>query len=262
MEEKSYTVYIHINRSTNKTYIGMTKRKPEYRWNDGKGYMKNVNFFNEIIKYGWDNFDHIILFKNKTQREAEELERLFIKTLLSNDDKFGYNIDNGGITGDVRSEKTKQKISEIVKNRETSEETRQKLREYMLALPSELHPSNKKVYCDGIIFNTIKECAEYYGVHKNTMGSWLKGLYCMPQNFIEMGLMHLEGEYKIKQSDTRLEYKPKYIKVICDGVIYDSITKCANYYNIYKGNMSRWLKGQSKMPEKFVELGLTYYGDE
>ncbi len=258
MDEKDYIVYIHINRNTHKTYIGMTKQKPEYRWNYGKGYMKNVNFFNEILKYGWDNFDHIILFKNKTQKEAEELERLFIKILLSNNDEFGYNTDNGGITGEVRSEKTKQKISEIVKNREISEETRQKLREYMLNLPSELHPSNKKVYCNDKIFNTVKECAEFYDVKPTTMSSWLRGIEYMPQNFVKMGLMFLEGEYKIKESKTQMEYKPKYKKVICDGIIYNSITECSKYYGIHKSNMSNWLKGKHKMPKQFIELGLMY----
>ena len=238
----------------------MTKMKPQYRWNDGKGYVKNVNFFNEIIKYGWDNFDHIILFKNKTQEEAEELERLFIKTLLSNENEFGYNIDNGGITGEVRAEKTKQKIAEVLKNREVSEETRQKLRECLLNKPPELRlNNNKKVYCDGKIFDCIKDCAEYYGVNKGTMGAWLRGLYYMPQNFIEMGLMRLEGEYKIKQSDEKLEYKPKYKKVICDGLIYNSITECSKHYGVHKSNMSNWLKGKNKMPDKFVDLGLMYY---
>lgn len=34
---KSYTVYKHTSPS-GKVYIGITCRKPEYRWNHGKGY--------------------------------------------------------------------------------------------------------------------------------------------------------------------------------------------------------------------------------
>ena len=35
-----YTVYKHISPS-GKVYIGITKRKPEYRWNKGKGYRED-----------------------------------------------------------------------------------------------------------------------------------------------------------------------------------------------------------------------------
>lgn len=33
----SYTVYKHTSPS-GKVYIGITKKKPEYRWNHGRGY--------------------------------------------------------------------------------------------------------------------------------------------------------------------------------------------------------------------------------
>lgn len=57
----TYCVYAHINKVNGKIYIGQTCRKPEYRWNDGKGYKECTYFYNAIEKYGWDNFDHEIL---------------------------------------------------------------------------------------------------------------------------------------------------------------------------------------------------------
>lgn len=39
-----YTVYKHTSPS-GKVYIGITKRKPEYRWNKGKGYRKDQLLF-------------------------------------------------------------------------------------------------------------------------------------------------------------------------------------------------------------------------
>lgn len=36
----SYVVYKHISPS-GRVYIGITKQKPEYRWNHGKNYRKD-----------------------------------------------------------------------------------------------------------------------------------------------------------------------------------------------------------------------------
>ena len=54
-----------------KKYIGITGRKPQYRWNNGKGYLANEYFTNNINKYGRENIKHIILYQNLTKKEAE-----------------------------------------------------------------------------------------------------------------------------------------------------------------------------------------------
>lgn len=51
-------------------------------------------------------------------------------------------------------------------------------------------------------------------------------------------------------------------KVICDGKIYECATYCANYYNVKSRTLRSWLLGDRKMPEKFIELGLSYYEEE
>lgn len=45
-----------------------------------------------------------------------------------------------------------------------------------------------EVFCDGIIFNSITECAEHYGVKKITMYKWLDGTNPMPSDFHKKGL--------------------------------------------------------------------------
>ena len=47
----NFCVYMHISPN-NKRYIGLTSRKPEHRWNNGKGYKGNSYFTNAINKYG------------------------------------------------------------------------------------------------------------------------------------------------------------------------------------------------------------------
>lgn len=95
MEERDYLVYKHTSPS-NKVYIGITSRKPEERWKNGKGYPHNKYFTSAIEKYGWDNFKHEILFTNLTKEEACQKEIELISFYKSNQSKFGYNNTSGG----------------------------------------------------------------------------------------------------------------------------------------------------------------------
>lgn len=67
-----YTVYQHKNKINGKVYIGITKQAPEERWNNGKKYKSSPHFYAAIQKYGWDNFEHNILFQNLTKEETRE----------------------------------------------------------------------------------------------------------------------------------------------------------------------------------------------
>ena len=92
---KKYIVYIHIFPNE-KTYIGITSQKPEYRWRNGKKYDNNKYMKNAIKKYGWENIKHIILYTDLTKEQAEQKESELIKQYKSNNRLFGYNILNGG----------------------------------------------------------------------------------------------------------------------------------------------------------------------
>ena len=62
-QDNNYCVYMHVNRINNKKYIGISSNIKQ-RWSsNGHNYIDQV-FGLAIKKYGWDNFDHIILFDN------------------------------------------------------------------------------------------------------------------------------------------------------------------------------------------------------
>lgn len=82
-----------------KRYVGLTSQRPERRWNKGKGYKQHPYFYSAINKYGWDNFEHKILFDNLTQQEAERLEQICIILFKSHIREFGYNLQMGGQSG-------------------------------------------------------------------------------------------------------------------------------------------------------------------
>lgn len=92
---KEYCVYMHVSPS-GKRYIGITSQNPTHRWNNGKGYADNKHFKNAIDKYGWENFEHLILYSGLTQNEACQKERELIKLYNSANQNYGYNLTTGG----------------------------------------------------------------------------------------------------------------------------------------------------------------------
>ena len=107
-----YTVYQHKNKINGKVYIGITSRKPEERWgSNGINYKSSPHFYAAIQKYGWDNFEHNILYTDLTKDEACQKEQELISYFNSMNREYGYNSTSGGESF-VMNEETKQKISQ------------------------------------------------------------------------------------------------------------------------------------------------------
>ena len=99
-EDKKYFVYMHINKINNKKYIGITcRKKPEYRWGKNGNSYKGQVFKTAIDKYGWDNFEHIVLFENLCAEEAYNKEQELIHEYKTNQKEYGYNLSIGGEHG-------------------------------------------------------------------------------------------------------------------------------------------------------------------
>lgn len=105
-----YTIYAHRNKTNGKLYIGQTSQIPEKRWGkDGSGYKTSTKFYRAIQKYGWENFEHLILFSELSENEANSIEESLIKWFRTTDDRYGYNLNSGG-QNHHHSEETKAKI--------------------------------------------------------------------------------------------------------------------------------------------------------
>lgn len=125
--ENCYCIYMHENKINGKKYIGQTCKSLSKRWKNGEGY-QNTYMGNAIKKYGWNNFNHIILEKNLTKEEADEKENYYIELYNTRNNMFGYNIRGGGSHGKL-SESTKQKIGNANRGHIVSEESRRKISE-------------------------------------------------------------------------------------------------------------------------------------
>lgn len=104
-KSETYCVYIHTNKANKKKYIGITRQIPERRWQKGYGY-KGTMFWNAIMKYGWDGFDHEVVGSGLKKKDACELEKALIALHRTQDRNYGYNISEGGTTCDVVVGKT------------------------------------------------------------------------------------------------------------------------------------------------------------
>lgn len=137
---KKYIVYKHTNKINGKIYIGITSQKPNKRWQNGYGYKDNQHFFRAIQKYGWNNFEHEIIYKDLEEEIAANKEQELIKLYNSNNSNFGYNKDNGGKTNKL-TEESIEKIRQWHIGRKLSEETKRKISESHKGISSgENHP--------------------------------------------------------------------------------------------------------------------------
>lgn len=130
MSENSFYIYVHINKSNGKMYIGQTCQSPEKRWANGLGYKNCIAFNNAIKKYRWDNFKHIVLFENLTSDEANIFEEFLIKKYNTTNEKFGYNIKYGGENSTLPESikiKIKQNASKYWLGKTKNDEIREKI---------------------------------------------------------------------------------------------------------------------------------------
>lgn len=89
----------------------------------------------------------------------------------------------------------KYRLSNTHRKLGTYENARQKWRENN---PSKTNPKThgnnsyaKKISCDGVVFECIKDCANYYGVNYGTMRYWLCGDGNIPKYFREHNLHYI-----------------------------------------------------------------------
>ncbi len=240
-----YKVYIHINKTNDKKYVGITKRPVKKRWRNGRGYKDCTHFGRAIKKYGWDGFEHIVYAENLTQEDACKLEITLIARYQSVNPKFGYNSTFGGESnvrrpeiskrigqankGKCLSKETRQKISEARKGMVTTIETRQKLSSIMKGKRiGENHPLYGKPVSD--------ETRQKISVAN-------KG-----ENHPNYG-KHLSIETRKKISSTQSgSNSPKARKVICltTGEQFGAISEATLKYKINKTGIIRCCQGKGR----------------
>ncbi len=123
---KQWKVYVHINKVNHKRYVGITSHvDANQRWLNGRGYMYNKHFNNAIKKYGWDGFEHIILYEGLSEQQAKGKEKELIAEWGTYNRDYGYNLTMGGdgSVGFHPTEETRAKLSRARRKENLSKET-------------------------------------------------------------------------------------------------------------------------------------------
>lgn len=110
MAQQEWSVYAHILKADGRKYIGQTNNISA-RWKPS-AYKNSVKFYNAIMLYGWDAFEHIVLEENLTLEQANEREEYYIA--LYNTVENGFNLLSGGMNR-LASQETKNKMSQTRK---------------------------------------------------------------------------------------------------------------------------------------------------
>ncbi len=239
-EERLWCVYKHTNKINGKVYIGQTCKEPTRRWESRSGYKSCTHFNRAIEKYGWDNFEHEVLYAELALEEADEIERKLIKEYKSNDPNFGYNIKEGGHNSKL-PEITKERISKAKKGSHASEETKKKLSDMR---QKENHPMWGRHHTE----ESKKKMSEARkgANHPN----W--GKHHSPETIAKMKQSHhnVKGKnnpnWGRKYSEERKKKISKPVRCVETGVVYYGAKKAADELDIDASQVSKCCKGKRK----------------
>lgn len=163
-------IYKYTNKVNGKVYIGQTLDE-EKRYRDHK-YCKGkcVYFHSAIKKYGFENFEYEVIFRdqfdnvNDVKIVLDDRERQAILDYMSWDKSKGYNLTfgGGGSGGYKHTEEQKSYMSQKFKGVPRPQSVKDKLKESHKRFC-------KPVYVDGIRFESMNEAEKHYNLPKRSI---------------------------------------------------------------------------------------------
>ena len=145
--DKKYVVYQHVTPD-NMYYFGATSNIKR-RWKGNGSLYKGTSLYPYIEKFGWNNIQHIVLFREQTKENALWIEDFLIET--AREDGVCINQQRSGYISKEEDyyqrqykqyrEQNKDKILEY--QREYREQNKDKIREYQREYNREYREQNK-----------------------------------------------------------------------------------------------------------------------
>ena len=286
--DKKYFVYEHINKINGKIYIGVTCQAPHLRWgNNGCHYKDNEHFYRAMQKYGWNNFDHIILFENLSVESASKLEYELIQRYHSNRADYGYNHASGGIDSFTFNEDSKLKMRNAKLGRKLSQSTKSKISQansgenaywYQKHHSEESNQKNREKHLGKVTSEETKIKISEHNIGKHFMSDDAKkhlSKVKSGENAWNYG-KHLSNEHKKKISESEKGkkhtqesiQKMKDVKSVNNPLnkkvvqidketkkiikVWESISQAARFFNVSPTCISRCAKKEHKSSCGFI----------
>ena len=111
----------------------------------------------------------------------------------------------------------------------------------------------RKPMVDGIVFETLGDCAEYLHLAPSGLCLYLTNQCTPPDEIINRGLKYEDEEYHIFKPSGQ---NSRPMKCSIDGIIFDSCQKLADYIGKEKGTVWAWLTGKNNTPKEYKERNL------
>lgn len=242
---KTWKIYVHQNKFNGKLYIGQTSEdNVKRRWHGGVNYYNCPRFYNAIKKYGWDNFNHIVLIDNiSTLEEANEIEKFLIaKYDTTNKDK-GYNLSEGGSCQIPNESRIKQGESlhqrheqkpEVQKVNELVQEKKDLIQELKQNSSIQYRRGNvKPVICieTQVIYESSAEAERETGIRARAIRSVCTG---DQKTTNKLHWAYYEEGKQYTLPDTKQNSNRKSIKVYCPEleITFNSASEAARHIGI------------------------------
>lgn len=238
-------IYKITNLVNKKVYIGQSIWGFDGRYGSVERLGKNTHnahLKKSIAKYGIENFEVDKCFDFAySAEELDELEQYYIKMYNSTDEKYGYNKESGGTGGKgIPSEQTRRLMSVATKKWMHTEEGKK-----ILSLNN---GQNKKIKCltDGNVFRSIRECADFYDIHVDSIINFIKGKRqtCHGYEFAFCDDDEPINEEKIRMEVEKPKFSIKGVRCLNDGKEFKTVKECREYYGISSTGIWNVLSGK------------------
>ena len=128
--ENNYSVYQHVTPD-GMYYFGQTNNIKR-RWSSNGIQYKETSLYPYIEKYGWDNIQHIVLFKDQTKENALWIEDFLIET--AREDGVCINKHRSGLVskeeGYKQNQYQKNRDEILEQSRQYYQKNREKIKQY------------------------------------------------------------------------------------------------------------------------------------
>ena len=184
--ENNYSVYQHVTPD-GLHYFGQTQNV-EKRWEYNGIHYKETSLYPYVEKFGWENIQHIVLFKNQTKENALFIENFLIET--AREDGVCINKQRSGLVskeeGYKQNQYQKNRDEILEQSRQYYQKNREKIKQY--------REQNRK--------HINERYKQYYEQNKEKIRKQKKQYY--EQN------KDKRKDYLEQNKDKRLEYQRQY----------------------------------------------------